>query len=300
MKQENKSTLYLFAIAAIWGLTFPLMKIAIVDVTPSTFTAIRFMAAAILFIPFVFFDFFKKNSLEIIGAGVVLGLINTGVYITQAIGLKTIGSAQAAFIVGSNIILIPFLAPLFKLNKLAKTDLIAPFICLIGLFILTGSSFHFDTGELWCLLSALSVALSIVFLQFITTQKAIRAFRLIVFYQLAFTAVVPGLLMPHHDIPHLFKFSVIIPILFCALFASNIALFVQAKYQSKVSATRAALIYALEPVFASVFALIINDELITRNIFIGGCLMLFGIILHVWIENVRHQSIAPPAPSALT
>jgi len=262
--------------------------------------AIRFMIAAVLFIPFVFFDFFKKNSLEIVGAGVVLGLINTGVYITQAIGLKTIGSAQAAFIVGSNIILIPFLAPLFKLNKLTKTDLIAPFVCLIGLLILTHFSLHFGVGELWCLLSALSVALSIVFLQFVTTHKAIHAFRLLVFYQLAFTAIVPGLLMPHGDIHHLLKLSVIIPILFCALFASNIALWVQAKYQSQVSATRAALIYALEPVFASVFALIINNELITRNVLIGGCVMLFGIGLHVWLENIRHLSIAPPAPSALT
>ena len=50
-------------------------------------------------------------------------------------------------------------------------------------------------------------------------------------------------------------------------------------YQKNVVTTRAALIYATEPVFASVFAYLFLGETFTRTGFVGAGLIIAGLVV---------------------
>jgi drug/metabolite transporter (DMT)-like permease len=59
-------------------------------------------------------------------------------------------------------------------------------------------------------------------------------------------------------------------------------------YQPRLSASRAGLIYFLEPVFGSIFSVIWGHDQITRNLLLGGALILGGNLL-VELPGLRRQ-----------
>lgn len=64
-----------------------------------------------------------------------------------------------------------------------------------------------------------------------------------------------------------------------AALATALTFYLQTRYQKDTSSTRAGIIYALEPVFAVLFAYLIHDETISAEDFIGGGLMLIAILI---------------------
>lgn len=283
MRKTTKASLILLLVTAAWGFTFPLIKDANGFITPSQFVTIRFAIGAIILLPFVIRSF-RDSSWWILLFGLALGLINSVIYVTQVAGLKTISSGQAAFIIGLNVLFVPFLNWLFKLGKLHKRDIAVAMAYLLGLMIFTKFTFQNVAGNWWCVLSAFNIALSIVILQFATAKKHISA-QLFTFYQILLTVPVPLLFSLHGNYHDIFTPKVVIALLFCAIFATSIALFLQAKYQHFISATRAAFIYSLEPVFACVLAWILNGEALTGVMMLGGMVMLGSLLVQVLLEK---------------
>lgn len=277
------SAILLFATAS-WGFTFPLIKNAVASISPFAFVFIRFLVAAIVLLPLVVRDF-KNSSIKLVTVGIVLGLINSAIYTTQAIGLETISSAQAAFIVGLNVLFIPLLSPAFKLGKIRIIDVAASLIYLVGLLIFTDFTLQNQIANLWCLLSAFAIAISIVFLQAATVKSDTQSYKLLAFYQIIFTIPISLVLSPHVPYQKLLKIEVISSLLFCAIFATVIALLLQVRYQRFVTTTRAALIYSLEPVFACIFGLLLNREIIGIRMILGGIVMLTSLMLQICLEN---------------
>ena len=71
---------------------------------------------------------------------------------------------------------------------------------------------------------------------------------------------------------------VIFVIIFCSLFATVIALFIQLRFQHHTTALKAALIFSLEPVFANVFDALLNREIVSPLTLTGGFLILLSIL----------------------
>ena len=80
----------------------------------------------------------------------------------------------------------------------------------------------------------------------------------------------------HTELPQSMSFW--LSVSYCAVFATSIAFLMQVKYQAVVGASKTALIFSLESVFASIFAWF-SGELITRQIIIGGGIILLSTIL---------------------
>jgi drug/metabolite transporter (DMT)-like permease len=59
-------------------------------------------------------------------------------------------------------------------------------------------------------------------------------------------------------------------------------LFLQARAQAHVSADKAALIYAMEPVFAALFAWIWLSEGLTLRAALGGAVVVFAVVFSEW------------------
>jgi drug/metabolite transporter (DMT)-like permease len=63
-------------------------------------------------------------------------------------------------------------------------------------------------------------------------------------------------------------------VLYMALIAGAVAIWVQTWAQSHLSATRAAIVMTLEPVFAAGFAVALGGEMMTLRMVLGGAMVL--------------------------
>lgn len=279
VKMQKKSFFFLVIVAALWGLTFPLIENSMQVHDPFLFVAFRFSIAALILIPFI--KFFQNVTKEVFVAGFILGILNCGAYVTQTIGLQTTNASKAAFLTGANIVFIPFIAPAFRLQEMNKYDILSGCVCAFGIYILTGADIQNLTGgDLWILFCAFCVALAIIYISYLTKNEMDPY--LLTTSQITATALISWPLcffFSDCNFGLLINPDFIGTILYCSLFATIISLGLQAKYQKYVSAQKAGLIFCLEPVFATFFDVLINDVKLHASLFLGGFLILFSILL---------------------
>jgi drug/metabolite transporter (DMT)-like permease len=291
MPRQLRGDFALLFVTVVWGLTFPLIGNAVQEIDPTLFVMVRFFLAAFALLPFILLSTGLVFSKELIGAGLILGALNAVSYVTQTIGLKTISSAEAAFITGISVVIVPFILPLFAMAKPTRKDILCSLLCLQGLFILTlqNGAVHFSTGSLWVLCCSVTAAFTIAYIQ--KASMRIKAAASLAFYQILFTAV---LLLPFNlkaSYAPLSLPSVMIGIGFCSIIATSLVLWLQAKYQRYTTATRAAMIFCLEPIFASIFGYLINHEVVGYRVLIGGSLILSSILLSELHAYLRKTSM---------
>lgn len=284
MQPTTKANLYLLLIAAIWGMTFPLIRNAVAEIDPYLFVFLRFLLAALVMLPIVWQQL-NKTSSSLIISSIIFGLLNFVTYTAQTIGLQTVSSASSAFITAVYVVLVPFLSPVFKTGKIQIIDVICSLICLFGIYVLTGADMKLSVGEWWTLLAAVVFAIQIAYMQRLSTR--VKEYQLLTFYQLLFT--VPPIFLftfgaNYHAVAHA---NVMIGLVFCAVLATAVVFVLQTKYQKFTTASKASLIFALEPVFAGLFGYLINGETVTKNIILGGLLILFSLVVPTLIEQFK-------------
>lgn len=268
-------TILLF-VTLCWGLSFPFIENAVQMVNPMAFVTVRFFLAAFFLLPFLLRSK-KKHSKNVLIAGMVLGAFNAIVYVSQSVGLQSMTSAEAAFITSINVVLVPFILPFFALGKPRAQDILGSLLCFLGLFILLGHDMsHITIAYAWVFLTAIFVAISIAYLQKVTQKKICLNF--LAFYQILFTSLFTAIFTPPKDYHSILNINVIEAILFCAFFATTLALWLQTKYQHYTTASRAAMIFCLEPVFASIAGYFMNQEILSWHAWICGGLILLGIM----------------------
>ncbi len=287
MSNTLKAYLALILVTMFWGMTFPLINLAANSTTAYTFVFFRFVLAALIMIP-LFIKYMRQKEKKLLFYGFILGLINTVTYTSQTIGLQTLDPASSAFITGLSIIIVPFLAPLFGLHKPTIYDLLFGVICLYGLYLLTGASLgKIVPGVYWTIVCAFFYAVYLVYLQKVTL--VIKQHDLLAFYQVMFTGLLAGIYcLPQHNVIH-FNSSVIIAIVYCAIFATLIVFILQTRYQRFLPAVQVAMIFALEPIFASFFSYFITNEKFSLQFFAGSGLIFFSIVMAELIRNKKES-----------
>ena len=267
----------LVIVALTWGLTFPLIELGVRDTDPVWFVGIRMLIASIVLLPFVYRKLGCISRRVWLGA-IILGFTNGATYLCQTIGLETTTSAMSGFITGTNVIMVPLLLPFFRLGLPRRINLVACFVCLIGLYVLNGASWHhIGRGELWTLAGAGFYAFSILLLQRISssTEQVME----LAFLQIVF--VIPWMILAalimHHPL-HLNTTSWV-GIIITAVLSTSLALVLQTKYQRETTATHAVIIFSLEPIFAALLGWIIVGEPISLHIAEGGGLILLSLLL---------------------
>src|SRR5262249_13967145 len=94
-----------------------------------------------------------------------------------------------------------------------------------------------------------------------------------------FTALPLLVFYPQFEFKTLLAPAAVIALIFCALLATGFAFFIQMKYQPQTTASQTALIFALEPFFASIFGYLLNGEPITAYTLLGGALIMSSLVL---------------------
>jgi len=281
MTNSKTAAFYLLIVAALWGLTFPLIGESMTTQDPFLFVALRFSLAALFVLPY----FCRHLTKKIFIVGSILGVIQSIVFISQTIGLQTIDPSRAAFLTGINVLAVPFLSPLLKMGSPSRHDVLSAIICCTGIFILTECDIgQVSRGDFWIIGGAIFIGLSIVYIGQ-QSKNDMNPFMLS-YSQIVFTALfawIPVIFFSDMNLVPFTSSQALTSLFICSIFATILAITLQAKYQKYVSLQNAALIFSLEPVFAAVFDIILRDATPKIYTLIGGLVIMASIIyLEVW------------------
>ena len=282
-RAQRRAEFLLFLVTFVWGSTFVITKAILEQNSPLWYTAIRFGLATVI----TFAVFYRKlihYSAKTIWRGSVLGFFLLTGFIAQTIGLQYTTASKSAFFTGFLTILTPVFQFLFYRWKHSTTaraitlgNILGVVLATVGLYMLTspkGSAFN--GGDLLSVLCAVLFACYIVYLDSLTGEPAKVQLTFIQFGFCAVGAGIAGLLFEHLQI--IWSTGFVISLGYLTLFATIITMMIQTRYQGDTTPTRAALIFAMEPVIAGILAYLIRGEVIGVVGVIGGCVIVFGLL----------------------
>ncbi len=278
-----KADFFLLIVAFIWGSTFVLVQNAIQDLPPFSFNTIRFFLASLtmLFVmKFVRRPISITWSKKTVMYGVLLGgMLHLG-YTTQTIALLYSTSSKVGFITGLNVVFVPIISFLFMKQRPERYTVLGIMIAVIGLYFLTlADSFTVGQGDFLAFICAICFAAHIVFTGKYAPFHSIFVLTIVQLLTVSILSFVSALWTESIDYIILTKSSVWIALVITAIFATALAFFLQTHFQKQTKPTHVALIFATEPVFAAIFGMLVNHEVLTGKAVTGCVLIFIGIIL---------------------
>ena len=269
------AALGLLAVTAAWGSTFFLLKDVVDRVPPSDFLAVRFAVATVavlLLAPRAVASLTPAQRRH----GVLLGVVYGGAQLLQTVGIQTTSASVSGFVTGMYVVFTPLLGAVLLKARIGRTVWLAVGLATAGLAVLSLQGLAVGSGEALTLASAVLYAAHIVGLG--AWSRDGNAFGLTV-VQLATITVVctlgalpGGIALPQRA----GDWGVLV---YMALVAGALALIVQTWAQAHLTATRAAVIMTMEPVWAGLFAVVFGGERLGLRVLVGGAMVLAAMYL---------------------
>ncbi len=262
--------------SAIWGSTFILVKASLDAINPVTMVGYRFLLAAVLL--GLYLRAQKKALFSNFGPGLAVGLALTLLYVPQTIGLGITSAANSAFITGLFVAFVPFLSLVILNKKPRPAQWAATAISLAGLWLLTGGMADANTGDLITLVSAFCYALHIMLGdRFVNGHGDVMVLSFQQFLVVGVASLLAALVFNQPlEISAIGAAGVVV---FLAVFPTLLAFVIQFQAQKRTSPVKVALIFALEPVFAGVFAWTLGGEAFIPLRALGGLLIFAAIVV---------------------
>jgi drug/metabolite transporter (DMT)-like permease len=258
---------------------------------------------------------FLKPSRREMGVGLLLGTLNCVGNILQVWGLASTSPALSGFFTSLASLWVPILAFLCLGLPVARATWAGTALGIVGLAILginRDASWPVGFGDGLTVLSSLAFALFILGLDRLgrtvnsshLTLVLIAVTGLPTLFLAVGVAAWQGQLVPWlvwlWDI--LQQPAVLLDVLLLTLLSTILATHLMSTYQPRVPASRAALIYLFEPVFAAALSIVVGHDSINGRLLLGGAFILSGnalVELPGWIAqrsrtNGRALKLEPP------
>jgi len=270
---------YLLIIVIIWGSTFALIKGVIDTIPPYTFLTYRFLLAALILV-LIFWKRLKKLNIMILKKGSLIGIFLFLGYTLQTVGIKYTTATKAGFITGFSVVLVPIISFLLLKEKVSRDSVVGVVLATLGLWFLNyNSSFIFNLGDFLVLLCAFSFAMHIISVGLFSKKLD---YVLLAITQITVVFVLSLLMALIFERPaiHLsYSSDIWWSIVITGIFATALAFYMQNRFQRHSTATKTAIIFSGEPLFAAIFAYILIGEKVGFIAWAGGLLIIFGMIV---------------------
>ena len=311
MTKTLRANLLLLLVAVLWGASLVAMDVAMSNMGPFAFNAVRMLlAAAVLFPCIKLQDRLqkKRNSAReaqtwktmtaaqkriLLWGGIACGAVITAGTAFLQLGILYTSAGKAGFVASLSIVLVP-IAGLFFGHKVRFAVWGAVALCVVGLFFLcVTETLTIGMGDMLLLICALfftaqtlvvahvaprtdTVRLS--FLQFLVAGLIFSVLTL-VFEQPTLAGILAGWA----------------PILFAGLLGCGVGNTLQIFAQRDTAPSVAALLMSLQSVFALLVQWMLMGELLSLRELTGSFLMLMGIVLSQlpMLLGLRHNNKQP-------
>ena len=290
----------------IWGSQHAVIKDIVESASPSTTNAARFTIAAVCALPFLpgapwrtgrtdDGDDASSNVAATWSAGAELGCWSFLGFALQAIGLQYTTASRSAFLLYLNVKLVPLLALILYGRQSPLSTWVSALLALCGTALLAYDGSPPNLGDAWSVAAALASACFILRLEEAgrdggnTSPEELNAATLIssaVLCNIWAAAETSGLLAADGMHAHRAASEVMselsaqaLPLLYLGIVTTFVAQWLQALGQSRVKANDAAVIYALDPVYAAGFSYLLLGETLGQQGLIGAGVVFAAVLL---------------------
>ena len=284
MITRAKSEFFLLTTTLIWGSTFVAMKIGMTGMSALMLIASRFAMTSLFFL----FFFHRKVfpiPLSALVKGVILGSFLFLGFVAQTVGLNYTTASKSSFITSVMVVFVPILQYVIERRPPTAGNILGILVVCTGLWLLTSpAGSTVNIGDALTMVCAVLFAFYLVYLDIVSKEMGEIQ---LTFLQVSTCAVLAWggvLLTEKPTIPS--SQEALLALCYLTIFATLITTFVQTKYQKHTTPTRAAIIFTIEPVFASIFAFLILGEQIGALGIVGGALIVGGVLLSELSDSI--------------
>lgn len=284
-----RADLALVVVTAIWGSTFIVNRIVLESAPPLGFLTLRFGIGGLILVAL---SWGRRRTPGLTADSVLIGFL-----LALGIGLQVTGqlfttASKAAFVTGLSVPLTPVVELVVTRKLPSRENLLGLLLAVGGFTLMTfpRDARGVNAGDLLILGTALTYAVIIVRVAQAAPRHDVRLFAAgqiccaAVFVGLGRLSITPWLgrgaaflVAEGRGIP--FSRTIVLAVLWMALVATVVTFVVQTWAQARMSATHAAILYALEPVFTALFAAAVLAERMSGREVAGGALVLLGILV---------------------
>ncbi|HVG30125.1 MAG TPA: DMT family transporter [Pyrinomonadaceae bacterium] len=282
----------------VWGSTFFMAKDILARWSPLSYMTFRFVVASLILCA-LFHRRLLRATREARRAGALLGALMGAGFALQAAGQVYTTASKSAFITGLTTPLVPFVAYALLRARPGVENLIGVVLATLGglLILAPRDGGAVNLGDLLTLASTAAFAFHITLLSVyarrfdagqITALQIVSTAALVVAAWLALRACVlvftpealPQFVL-RESAPLVWDARVVWQLFYLSTVATVAVFFLWTWGQARTSATHAAVIFSLEPVFATLFAVAVRgpQEWLGARGFAGAGLVLAGIVV---------------------
>ena len=309
---RTQANLILLISACVWGCAFVPQSLVTPYIGPITFTGVRFLLGAVVITPLVWLEWkqLRKNQVNPDHPAPLLttkdwqqialmgALLCAGTTLQQ-VGMKYTSVTNAGFLTGLYVPLVPLLGLILYRRKVHWVVWPAAIGCLIGTWLLTGAGqIDLNVGDLWVMATVLPFTLHVLWIGGLADR--LHAPLLVAWGQF----IACGLLAMAFAIP-LEEFdwnnapNVLWPLAYMVFLSVGVGFTGQVIGQRYARPAEAAIILSGETVFAAIAGAIYLGERLTWYGYLGGALILAGIIIVQILPDPNHAQMPEAEPFQL-
>lgn len=269
----------LVIVTFVWGFTFFQVKDAVEIYPLFAFLAVRFVIGSAALLPVALARGrrsgrpWKRDAV----AGSLLGLILAAAYAFQTAGLVKTTVSGSGFVTGLYVVFTPLLAFLVLRRRIGRATWLAVALSGAGFAMLSGIPQGSRAGNALVLVSAFLWAVQIVLMEVFAPRFDPLILALSEMVVCAAGFLIIALALGELSMPR--GWVVWAALLVTGLLASAFAFLVQSWAQQRMSAVRIAIVFALEPVFAAFFGVLLAGDRLGWLGWSGCAVIMVGIAL---------------------
>lgn len=297
-RQSFRADLLMLFIAMIWGSTFVAQRLGMDAVGPFFYSASRFILGALILTPLVYFRGNKENGStdSLWRDGAILGLIIAVGINLQQVGLQYTSIANAGFITGLYVIIVPIIG-IFLRHKMHPSTWAGVFLAVIGTYFLSVkgdfSSLTIAKGDWMQLGGTFGWAAHVLLLSLLSHRHDPIRLSIVQFFVCGLVCLVLSLVFEDMSAQHVVQ--AIPAILYGGVLSVGLGYTLQVVAQRNAIPSHAAIIFSMESVFSALAAwLVLGETLASRAIF--GCALMLAGMLIAQLVPLYLQNEQPSAP----
>ncbi|WP_286783445.1 DMT family transporter [Streptococcus sp. UBA4344] len=278
---KKYAQLFSATVPLAWGMSYIFMALGASEIPAIELVALR-CGLAFLALILIFYRRLQKNfSWKLMTCSALAGALLFAVFYFLVVGVIDTSASTAGFLASTTVVIVPIFQAIMTRKLPNVKTIVAILIVLLGLYLLTGADLsQLNFGAAMCLLSAALYALYIILSK--TFVDKVDAMSLGI-WQLGFSslyALIGTFSLETPVLPH--SSTVWFSVLGLALLCSAYGWVMQTTVQSYVSAEFTSVMFALEPIFAAVFAFLFFGEWLSGLAFLGTGLIFIGVLLAIY------------------
>lgn len=299
-RDERSGALMLVLTTVLWAISFPLIG-GIMEDDPDAnefvFLSMRFTLATVAFLPIAPLVVRQASGRGFApwGLGLVVGGLLFLGYWTQTVGLKYTTPGRSAFVTMLSVPMVPLLAAVFQRKRPSMVHVAGGLIAVagVGLVLAPSGSLSPNRGDVWTLVCAVVFALEILAMAYAARRApsavlTVATIGAVMLFSLLGWSVAEGT-TPRFTTEYWVAVGV------TGVVCTTLAIGFMTWAQGRISAEAAAMIFALEPVFAGVFEYLLFGKGMNALQWTGGAVVVAAV---AWSARAETEDPAPGAGSS--